>query len=184
VRRFEADADATYRESHSVDVSDLEPQVALPHNPGNVQPVSQAAGTAVDQAFLGSCTNARLEDLAVAAAVLRGRQVHPRTRLLVTPASAQVYRDALAAGYLETLAEAGAAITASGCGACPGGHMGVLAPGERCVSSTNRNFQGRMGSAEAEVYLASPATVAASAVVGAIADPREFWRGRALEEER
>jgi len=182
-RRFEPDADATYRESHRVDVSGLEPQVALPHNPGNVRPVSQAAGTTVDQAFLGSCTNARLEDLAVAAAVLRGRRVHPRTRLLVTPASAQVYRDALAAGYLQTLAEAGAAITASGCGACPGGHMGVLAPGERCVSSTNRNFQGRMGSPEAEVYLASPATVAASAVAGAIADPREFWRGRALEEE-
>lgn len=183
VQRFEPDADAQYRESYTVDVSSLEPQVALPHNPGNAQPVSQAAGTPVDQAFVGSCTGGRLEDLAVVAAILRGRQVHPKTRLLVTPASAQVYRDAVKAGYLETLAEAGATVTASGCGACPGGHMGLLAPGESCISATNRNFRGRMGSPEAEIFLASPATVAASAVAGEIADPREFWRGRALEEE-
>jgi len=172
---FGPDPDATYAAVHEVDVSDLEPQVACPHNPGNVKPVSQVGDVRVDQAFLGSCTNGRLEDLAVAAQILKGRKVNPRTRLLITPASQQVYLEATAAGYTETLLEAGAYITPPGCGACPGGHMGVLGAGEVCISSTNRNFRGRMGSPEADVYLGSPATVAAAAVAGRIADPREFW---------
>jgi homoaconitate hydratase family protein len=177
---FGPDPDATYAAVHEVDVSDLEPQVACPHNPGNVKPVSQVGDVRVDQAFLGSCTNGRLEDLAVAAQILKGRKVNPRTRLLITPASQQVYLEATAAGYTETLLEAGAYITPPGCGACPGGHMGVLGAGEVCISSTNRNFRGRMGSPEADVYLGSPATVAAAAVAGRIADPREFWTETSL----
>lgn len=174
---FGPDPDAVYEAVHEVDVTGLEPQVACPHNPGNVRPVSEVAGRRVDQAFLGSCTNARLEDLAVAAAILEGRRVHPQTRLLVTPASHQVHLEATRAGYVETLLAAGAHVTASGCGACPGGHQGVIGPGEVCVSSTNRNFRGRMGSPEAEVYLGSPALVAAAAVAGRIVDPREYWEG-------
>jgi 3-isopropylmalate dehydratase large subunit len=180
VAPFGPDSDAAYEATHSVDVTGLEPQVACPHNPGNVHPVSKVEGVEVQQAFLGSCTNARLEDLAVAAHILRGRTVHAGTRLIVTPASHAVHLEATRAGYTETLLEAGAHITASGCGACPGGHTGVIGPGEVCVSSTNRNFRGRMGSAEAEVYLASPATVAASAVAGRIVDPRQFWNETTL----
>ena len=175
VAPFGPDPDATYEAVHRVDLTGLEPQVACPHNPGNVKGVSALGRVPVQQAFLGSCTNARVEDFAVAAAILRGRHVHSDTRLLVTPASHQVYLDALKAGYVEVLVEAGAHVTASGCGACPGGHQGVLAPGEACISSTNRNFQGRMGSQDAEVYLGSPATVAAAAVAGRIVDPREFY---------
>ncbi len=178
VAPFGPDPDCTYEAVHSVDVGALEPQIACPHNPGNVKPVSQVAGTPVHQAFLGSCTNARLEDFAIAARILRGRHVHPRTRLLVTPASQDVYLEATRAGYTETLLAAGAHITASGCGACPGGHNGLVGAGEVCLSSTNRNFRGRMGSADAEVYLGSPASVAAAAVAGEIVDPREFLTGR------
>lgn len=174
------EADAVYDHTITLDTTDLEPQVACPHNPGNVQPISAVAGTPVHQAFLGSCTNARLEDFAVAAAILDGRQVDPRVRLLVTPASQQTFLDAVDAGYVATLARAGAHITASGCGACPGGHQGLLGPGETCISSTNRNFLGRMGSPEAEVYLGSPAVVAAAAVAGHLIDPRELWTGTTL----
>ncbi len=173
VSTFGPDPDAEYSADYEVDVSGLEPQVACPDDPGNVVSAREVAGTKVDQFFLGSCTNARLEDLAVAADILKGKKVHPRSRLIVTPASKEVYLDALRAGYLETLAEAGAVITSSGCGACPGSHMGLLAPGEVCLSTTNRNFKGRMGSPEAKIYLASPATVAASASEGEIVDPRE-----------
>ena len=178
VAPFGPDPDARYEATHVVDVGGLEPQIACPHNPGNVKPVSAVAGTPVQQCFLGSCTNARLEDLAVAAEILRGRQVHPSTRLLVTPASHEVALEATRAGILETLLAAGAHVTASGCGACPGGHGGVLGAGEACLSSTNRNFRGRMGSAEAQVYLGSPASVAAAALTGRIVDPREYWEGR------
>ena len=171
---FGPDPDAVYETVHEVDVTGLEPQVARPHNPGNVTGIGEVAGTRVDQAFLGSCTNARLEDLAVAARILDGRKVHRDTRLIVTPASQRVYLDAVRAGYVEVLAAAGAVITAPGCGACPGGHSGVVGPREVCVSSTNRNFQGRMGSPDAEVYLASPAVVAASALAGRLADPRDL----------
>jgi 3-isopropylmalate/(R)-2-methylmalate dehydratase large subunit len=175
VALFGPDTDAGYEATHEVDIHGLEPQVACPHSPGNVKPVSKVGRVRVHQAFLGSCTNARLEDFAVAARILEGRTVHPETRLLVTPASQQVYLEATRAGYTQTLLEAGAHITASGCGACPGGHNGLVGPGEVCISSTNRNFQGRMGSPESEVYLGSPATVTASAVAGCIVDPREFW---------
>jgi len=177
VEPFGPDADARYEAVYEVDVSKLEPQIACPHNPGNVEPASALGDVRVHQAFLGSCTNARLEDIAVAAQILKGRSVHAGTRLLVTPASQAVYLEATRAGYTQTLLEAGAAITASGCGACPGGHSGVVGPGEVCLSSTNRNFRGRMGSQDAEVYLGSPASVAAAAVAGRIVDPREFWTG-------
>jgi 3-isopropylmalate/(R)-2-methylmalate dehydratase large subunit len=175
VAPFGPDAGAVYEASHEVDLSPLEPQIARPHNPGNVVAVSEVEGVRVDQAFLGSCTNGRLEDLAVAAGILRGRKVAEGTRLLVTPASRQVYLEATRAGYSETLLAAGAHITAPGCGACPGGLGGVMGPGETCISSTNRNFRGRMGSAEADVYLGSPASVVAAAVAGEIVDPRNFW---------
>ena len=180
VERFGPEDTANYRETITLDTSGLAPQVACPHNPGNVKPITQVAGTKVHQAFLGSCTNARLEDFKVAAAILDGRKVHDRVRLLVTPASQQTFVDAVREGYVATLAEAGAHITASGCGACPGGHQGLLGPGETCISSTNRNFLGRMGSPEAQVYLGSPAVVAAAAVAGELVDPREFWTGTTL----
>jgi homoaconitase/3-isopropylmalate dehydratase large subunit len=137
-------------------------------------PISAVAGLKVDQALLGSCTNGRLEDLEVAARILKGKRVHPEVRLLVIPASWEVYLEAMREGLLETFIQAGAVIVNPGCGPCLGAHQGLLAPGERCVSSTNRNFQGRMGSPEAEVYLASPAVVAASALAGELADPRSL----------
>jgi 3-isopropylmalate/(R)-2-methylmalate dehydratase large subunit len=139
-----------------------------------VVPISQVAGTHVDQAFLGTCTNARIEDLAVAAEVLRGRTVAPGTRMIVIPASSLVYIEALKAGYIQTFVEAGAVVESPGCGPCMGNHMGIPAVGEVTISSANRNFQGRMGTKDAEVYLASPAVVAASAVKGTIAHPRDL----------
>jgi 3-isopropylmalate/(R)-2-methylmalate dehydratase large subunit len=177
---FDSDPEATFAAVHRVDVSGLAAQVALPHNPGNVRPVADVEPVRVDQAFLGSCTNARLEDFAVAAGILAGRSVHDGTRLIVTPASQAVALAATRAGYIETLLAAGAFVTAPGCGACPGGHGGVIGPGEVCVSSTNRNFPGRMGSPQASVYLASPATVAASAVTGYLTDPADLWAGTTL----
>ena len=180
---FGPDPDASYEAVHRVDVSALEPQIACPHSPGNVVPVSQVGEVRVHQAFLGSCTNGRLEDLAVAAKILKGQHVHDGTRLIVTPASHRVYLDAVRAGYAEILLEAGAHITASGCGACPGGHSGLVAANETCISSTNRNFRGRMGSADADVYLGSPASVASAALAGRIVDPREFWSGSVPVEE-
>lgn len=169
-----ADPDAEYEREFEFDVSELEPQVAKPHQVDNVVPISAVAGLKVDQALLGSCTNGRLEDLEVAARILKGKRVHPEVRLLVIPASWEVYLEAMREGLLETFIQAGAVIVNPGCGPCLGAHQGLLAPGERCVSSTNRNFQGRMGSPEAEVYLASPAVVAASALAGELADPRSL----------
>ncbi|MGQ9478389.1 MAG: 3-isopropylmalate dehydratase large subunit [Candidatus Bipolaricaulia bacterium] len=169
-----ADPDAEYEKSFEFEVSRLEPQVAKPHQVDNVVPVSEVAGLKVDQALLGSCTNGRLEDLELAARILKGKRVHPDVRLLVIPASWEVYLEAMKKGILEALISAGAVIVNPGCGPCLGAHQGLLAPGERCISSTNRNFQGRMGSPEAEVYLASPAVVAASALKGEIADPRSL----------
>lgn len=168
-----ADNDATYEQTYEFDVSSLEPQVACPHTVDNVKPVAEVAGTHVDQAVLGSCTNGRLEDLAIAAEILKGRKVAGHVRLIVIPASREIYLQAMKQGYLQTFLEAGATIINPGCGPCLGAHQGILASGERAISSTNRNFRGRMGSTEAEVYLASPATVAASAVKGEITDPRE-----------
>lgn len=168
------DAEARVAKTFEMDLSELEPQVALPHTVDNVKPVSQLERTEVQQAVLGSCTNGRLEDLRLAASVLAGQRVHPRVRLLVIPASWKVYRQAVEEGTLGAIIEAGGVVLNAGCGPCFGAHGGLLAPGERCISSTNRNFQGRMGSDQAEVYLASPATVAASAVAGYITDPRDM----------
>ncbi len=169
---FQADPDARYDQLYEIDVSRLEPQVSFPHDVGNVRPISEVGDIRVNQAFLGSCTNGRLEDLEIAAGLLKGKKVHPEVRLIVFPASWEIYLQALRGGILETLIEAGAVVCNPGCGPCLGGHMGLLAAGERCIASSNRNFKGRMGSTEAEVYLGSPATVAASAVAGRIVDPR------------
>ena len=175
VTQFGPDDDADYEEHFDLDISHLEPQVACPHNPGNVKSISDVGDVKVSQAFLGSCTNGRLEDLEVAAGILKGRHVNPQTRMLVAPASQEVILEATQAGYTEILMEAGAHIMPAGCGPCPGGHMGLLGAGEVCISSTNRNFPGRMGSEKSSVYLASPATVAASAIEGRITDPRKYW---------
>lgn len=171
-----ADPDAHYEETFEFDLTDLEPMVAFPNDPGNVHPVTEAESRhiRVDQAFLGSCTNARQEDLEVAAKIMKGRRVHPRVRMLVSPASQEVYRDAMKAGWLEIFADAGCVVEHSTCGPCFGGHLGVLGDEEVCISSSNRNFQGRMGSPTSSVYLASPATVAAAAIAGEIVDPRQF----------
>jgi 3-isopropylmalate/(R)-2-methylmalate dehydratase large subunit len=168
-----ADPDATYRSVVEYDASKLEPMVARPHRVDNVVPLSQIKGTRIQQAFLGTCTNGRIEDIAAACAVLRGRTVAPGTRMLVIPASSEVLKEALARGYISTLVEAGAVIGVPGCGPCMGNHMGVPATGEATISTANRNFRGRMGTRDAEIYLASPAVVAASAVAGCIADPQE-----------
>lgn len=169
-----SDTDAPYVAKHCYQAADLEPYIACPHSMDNVKPLSQVAGTRVQQAFIGTCTNGRLEDLAAAAAVIQGQRVAPGTRLLVIPASSEVLNDALRLGYIQTLSEAGAMIGVPGCGPCMGNHMGIPAPKEVTISSANRNFQGRMGTRDAEIYLASPAVVAASAIKGVIADPREI----------
>jgi homoaconitase/3-isopropylmalate dehydratase large subunit len=163
-----------YASAHVIDAASIELKVACPHTVDNVRPLREVAGTKVHQAFIGTCTNGRLEDLAIAAEIVRGQRVAYGTRLLVIPASSEVYAQAMEAGYIQTLVEAGAAIGTPGCGPCMGNHMGILAPGEVCVSSANRNFKGRMGQPDAEIYLASPAIVAASAIKGVIADPREI----------
>jgi 3-isopropylmalate/(R)-2-methylmalate dehydratase large subunit len=167
------DADAAYERAIQVDAEEdlWEPQIACPNAVDRVQPLSALGEVPVHQAVLGSCTNGRLEDLEVAARILAGNCVHPRTRLIVIPASQQIYREAMHLGYLETLVAAGAMINPPGCGPCVGVHQGILAAGEACVSSTNRNFLGRMGSKDSFVYLASPAVVAASAVAGKLAHP-------------
>lgn len=169
-----AGGEAEYEKVVEVDVEELTPLVAVPPRVDDVKPVEEVSGTPIDQAFLGSCTNGRLEDLEVAAAVLEGRKVKGGVRFIVTPASRAVYEEALREGVLEVLVEAGAIVTNPTCGACVGAHLGLLGPGEVCVSSSNRNFVGRMGARDSKVYLASPATVAASAVEGAITDPRGF----------
>jgi 3-isopropylmalate/(R)-2-methylmalate dehydratase large subunit len=167
------DPDAVYHDVRHVDLAALEPYVARPGTVSrNGSPVSQLGTQKIDQAFIGSCANGQLEDLQIAAQVLRGKSVAPGVRLLVTPASQAVYREAMRLGYLQDLADAGAVVTNSTCGACFGYHMGVLGPGEVCITASTRNFTGRMGSTEAQIFMASPATVAASAVAGYISDPR------------
>jgi len=175
-RAVTSDPGAKVREVMEFDMSRLGPQVAKPHSVDNVVAVEEAAGIPIDQAFIGSCTNGRLEDLVEAERVLRGKEASPQVRLIVAPASRDVYIEASEKGTLASLARSGAVILNPGCGPCLGAHEGLLAPGERCISTTNRNFKGRMGSPAAEVYLASPATVAASALRGEIADPREVDR--------
>ena len=169
---YEPDDDE-YSQIIEYDVSSLEPQVALPHSPANTRPVSQVGNIEIDQAVIGSCTNGRLEDLRVAAQILRGKKMHPRVRCIIIPGSQQVYLDALTEGLIETFIRAGAVVSTPTCGPCLGGHMGVLADGERCISTTNRNFIGRMGSPKSEVYLSNPAVAAASAVAGKVTSPEE-----------
>ncbi len=168
------DPDASYVQVLRYDVSDLVPQVARPHRVDNVVPVSEIAGLQIEQALIGTCTNGRLEDLQAAAELLRGRRIAPWVRLLVLPASREVLLQAIDAGVIGELVAAGATLLNPGCGPCLGAHEGCMAPGERTISTANRNFKGRMGSREAEIYLGSPATVAASALTGVITDPRDI----------
>ncbi|GAB4473627.1 MAG: homoaconitase large subunit [Anaerolineales bacterium] len=168
------DADAEYAEVVELDVSTLTPMIAFPHTVDNVRPVEEAYGLAVDQIMIGSCTNGRLEDIEIAARILRGKKVARTVRLLVFPASYRIYHQALEKGYLKDLLEAGAVIMNPGCGPCLGVHEGILGDGERGLSTTNRNFRGRMGNPNAEVYLCSPAVAAASALTGVISDPRQI----------
>jgi 3-isopropylmalate/(R)-2-methylmalate dehydratase large subunit len=168
-----SDKDATYERVVDVDVSELEPQVAVPHSVDNIKPVTEVEGTEVNQAFIGSCTNGRLEDLQSAAQILKGKKINRNVRLIVIPASQEIYLNALNEGLIKTFMEAGATIGNPNCGPCLGGHMGIMADGEACISTSNRNFIGRMGSTKSFVYLASPATVAASALTGTITDPRK-----------
>lgn len=169
-----SDEDAKYERTIEVNASALSPQVACPHSPDNVSSVESVPETRIHQAFLGSCTNGRTEDLRIAAKILEGRRLHDRVRMIVTPASQEVYRECLQEGLLDAFIESGATVTNPGCGVCIGIHMGVLGPGDVCISSSNRNFVGRMGSPQAKIFLASPATVAASAVTGKITDPRKL----------
>lgn len=169
-----ADDDAEYEAEYELDLDKVEPMVAAPHSPGNILPITQVEGIHIDQAFLGSCTNGRISDLRAAAAILKGHRVHPDVRLVITPASQEVYLQALEEGLVKMFIEMGALFTNPTCGACIGGHMGLLADGETCLSASNRNFQGRMGSTKSKVYLASPEAVAAAAITGCITDPRKF----------
>jgi len=171
---YEPDNDAEYSQIIEYDISSIEPQVALPHSPANVEPVSRVGNIEINQAVIGSCTNGRLEDLRIAAQILKGREVHPRVRCIIIPGSQQIYLDALTQGLLEIFIRAGAVVSTPTCGPCLGGHMGVLADGERCISTTNRNFVGRMGSPKSEVYLSNPAVAAASAVAGKIISPEDI----------
>jgi len=171
---FASDRDAGYVAEHVVDVGALEPQVSLPSLPSMAEPVSSAERVAVDQVFIGSCTNAKLEDLRMAAHILRGRRADPRVRLMVIPATQEIWRQASREGLLDVFAAAGATVSTPTCGACLGGHMGVLGPGEVCVSTSNRNYVGRMGHREAKVYLVNPAVAAATAVMGRLAHPDEI----------
>lgn len=168
-----ADEDAEYCRTVDINLSELKPVVAFPHLPGNTKVIGTFGDIAIDQVVIGSCTNGRLEDLEIAASILKGRKVHPRVRCIVIPGSQQVYIDAMKAGYIETFITAGCAVSTPTCGPCLGGYMGILAAGEKCVSTTNRNFRGRMGHVDSEVYLAGPQVAAASAILGKIAAPKE-----------
>ncbi|MGI6492178.1 MAG: 3-isopropylmalate dehydratase large subunit [Peptococcaceae bacterium] len=170
---YQSDPDAVYKDVRYYDASQIEPQVAFPHLPENSRPLSQVGDVEIQQVVIGSCTNGRMEDLREAAAVLKGKKVHKNVRLLIFPGTQAIYLEALREGIIESLVEAGGAVSTPTCGPCLGGHMGILAGGERCVATTNRNFVGRMGHAKSEVYLANPAVAAASAVLGRIAGPAE-----------
>jgi len=171
---MDSDPDAVYAGTHEWDVSDLEPQVAFPFLPSNAKPLSEAKGLEMDQVFIGSCTNGRLEDLRAAAEVLKGRKVHPRLRAVLLPGSDRVYRQAYDEGLFEVFLDAGVAIGPATCGPCLGGHMGVLAAGERCATTSNRNFRGRMGHTDSEAYLVNPYVAAATAVAGALCGPDDL----------
>jgi 3-isopropylmalate/(R)-2-methylmalate dehydratase large subunit len=171
-----ADKDAVYEKEFNYHIDKLEPQIAFPHNVDNVKPISEVRGIKIDQVVLGSCTNGRLDDLEIAARILAGRKVHPDVRMLILPGSKEIYLQAMKKGFLKIFLEADAVILNPGCGPCLGAHQGILAKGERALTTTNRNFKGRMGSPESEVYLASPAVASATAIKGEISDPREFLK--------
>lgn len=170
---YKTDEDAQYTAVYEIDLSRIKPTVAFPHLPSNARTIDDVGDVAIDQVVIGSCTNGRIEDLRVAAEILKGKKVHPRVRLLIFPATQSIYMQALKEGLIEIFIEAGAAVSTPTCGPCLGGHMGILAKGERALATTNRNFVGRMGHPESEVYLASPAIAAASAIAGRIASPEE-----------
>ncbi|MBI5230713.1 MAG: 3-isopropylmalate dehydratase large subunit [Coriobacteriales bacterium] len=174
-----ADPDAEYVRELEFDTAAIGPQIAKPHSVDNVSPIEEVAGTPIAQGFIGTCTNGRLEDLAIAAKILEGRQIADGVRLIVAPASKQIYLDAMDAGYIQTLVRAGAAVVTPGCGPCVGTHNGVPSDGENVISTANRNFKGRMGNSNAFIYLGSPATVAASVIEGVITDPRKYFEGGA-----
>ncbi len=168
-----ADADAVYEKAIKINAADLEPTVSRPHTVDNTAPARELKGTKIQQVVIGTCTNGRLEDLAVAAGILEGKKPARAVRLIIAPASRHIFLDAIAAGYIRTLVEAGAIILPSGCGPCLGLHQGALGDGESCLSTANRNFEGRMGNPKGFIYLGSPATAAATALTGEITDPRE-----------
>ncbi len=172
---FHSDKDATYADVYEFDVSNMHPQVACPYSPGNVKPVEELSNIQIDQVVIGSCTNGRIEDLKIAAALLEGKSIHPDIRLIVVPGSQEVYLQAVQQGIAETFIKAGGMVTNPTCGPCIGGHLGILAAGERAVATTNRNFVGRMGHVKSEVYLSNPAVAAASAIKGRIASPEEVF---------
>jgi 3-isopropylmalate/(R)-2-methylmalate dehydratase large subunit len=179
VRPFEVqrtDPDYAYSESYTVEVDALSPQLAVPHSVDNVRSIEDVEPIAVNQGFVGACTGGRVEDLGEAAEILRGRKIPPYVRLVVIPASAEVMKEAIRLGYIQDLMDAGATISTPGCGPCLGAHEGVIAPDEVCITASNRNFPGRMGSTGAQIYLASPVTVAASVLKGKITDPRTLLR--------
>ncbi len=171
---YKSDVDARYERTYEYNVSDIEPQVSFPHLPSNARPISQVGNIKIDQSVIGSCTNGRISDLRLAAQVLKGHKVNPYVRCIIIPGTQQIYLDAMKEGLLATFVEAGASVSCPTCGPCLGGYMGVLAAGERSISTTNRNFVGRMGSPKAEVYLSNPAIAAASAILGYIASPDQL----------
>ena len=174
-KKITADQDAFYERVIQIDASKLVPVVAFPHTVDNIKPISDAKGVKIDQVFLGTCTNGRLEDLKIATGIIEGKKKHPKTRMIIVPASKAVFLDAIKTGYIKTLVEFGATIMAPGCGPCVGVHEGILGDGEACLATMNRNFKGRMGNPEGFIYLASPATAAVTAIKGEITDPRGFF---------
>ncbi len=170
---YQSDLDAEFAQTYTFDMADIEPQVAFPHLPSNTRPISQVGEVSVDQVVIGSCTNGRIEDLRMAAQLMEGRKIHPRVRCIIIPGTQQVWLQAMKEGLFETFVKADCVVSTPTCGPCVGGHMGILADGERCVSTTNRNFVGRMGHVTSEIYLASPAVAAATALMGRIANPAE-----------
>ena len=170
--KYEADADAEYDETYVINLSELKPTVSFPHLPENTKTIDEVGDVPIDQVVIGSCTNGRLEDMEVAAKILKGQKIHPNVRGIIIPATQQIYKECIKLGYLDIFIDAGCVVSTPTCGPCLGGHMGILAAGERCVATTNRNFVGRMGHVDSEVYLASPAVAAASAIAGKIAGPK------------
>ena len=173
-KKFEADSDAEYAATYDVDLSSLKPTVSFPHLPENTRTIDEVGDIKIDQVVIGSCTNGRLEDMCLAAEIMDGKKIHPDVRAIIIPATQKIYKECISRGYIDTFIDAGCVVSTPTCGPCLGGHMGILAEGERCVATTNRNFVGRMGHVKSEVYLASPAVAAASAIAGRIAGPDEI----------